>query len=125
MFSMKEGFHLDTIPVLLSILLFTLIIEALVLYKSGFHKILACLVFASLANFSSLISCILFMLLLMALPVDEINPVVIVCSLIALVLLVEFFVLKACSKNFSAARLVLPVLLMNALTLIPAYFILA
>lgn len=86
----------------------------------------ACLVFASLANFLSVVTGSL-LLLQFAKPMvsDPSFPWNIILFFGAQAMLIEFLVLKLCRKDFSPSRLVLPVMFMNLLSLIPLYFLLS
>lgn len=114
------------IPLFLFQLLITVVIESLLLYRFRYHSMLACLVFASLANTISVITGGLLLMQfaepLLASSSFPWNLVLIFC---AQALLVEFIVLKLCRKDFPASRLVIPVLLMNFLSSIPLYFLLS
>lgn len=114
--------NLTVIPLFLFQLLITIVIESLVLYLFRYHKMLACVVFASLAN---TISVVLGGSLLLQFSSSMVNSgsfpwnVLLVFGVQAI--LVEYLVLKACRKDLAASRLVLPVLLMNLLSLVPLY----
>jgi uncharacterized membrane protein (UPF0136 family) len=114
------------IPLFLFQLLITIVIETLVLYKFRYHTMQACLVFASMANFLSVVTGGLLLLEFAAPLLDSPSfPWNLILLFGAQALIVEFFVLKVCRKNFTASRLVLPVLIMNLLSLIPLYFLLS
>ena len=87
---------------------------------------LACLVFASLANTISVVTGGLLLMQLAApllkSPSFPWNLMLIFC---AQAMMVELLVLKLCRKDLPVSRLVLPVLLMNLLSTIPLNFLLS
>lgn len=118
--------NLYVIPLFLFQLLITIVIETLVLYLFKYHKMLACLVFASLANVVSIVVGGLLLLRFSATLVSSSSfPWNIVLLFGAQALITELLVLKACRKDLAATRLLVPVLLMNFLSLIPLYFLLS
>lgn len=113
------------IPLLLIQLLLTVTIDGLVLYRFGYHRLLACLTYSTLVNLISLVSGVLLLLQVSAmLVVDEEVSWKSIALLYSVAALVEYFILRLCNRSFPASRLVLPVLLMNVLSLIPLYFLL-
>ncbi|MBO9632035.1 MAG: hypothetical protein J7578_02880 [Chitinophagaceae bacterium] len=118
--------NLYVIPLFLFQLLITIVIETLVLYLFKYHKMLACLVFASLANVVSVVVGGLVLLRFSSSLVGSPSfPWNVVLLFGAQALITEFLILKACRKELAAKKLLLPVLLMNFLSLIPLYFLLS
>jgi hypothetical protein len=118
--------NLHVIPLFLFQLLVTILVETLVLYLFRYHNLLACLVFASLANLVSI--AVGGLILIQAAPSifdSEAFPWNVLLVFGSQALLIEFLVLKACRKEISAGRVILPVLVMNTLSMIPLYFLLS
>ena len=118
--------ELLVIPLFLFQLLITVVIESLVLYKFRYHTMLACLVFASLANTISVVTGgLLLMQVAAPLLASSSFPWNLMLIFAGQAMLVEFLVLKFCRKDFPASRLLLPVFLMNLFSTIPLYFLLS
>lgn len=125
MLSMFEGIYwLNVIPLFLLQLLLTVTIEGLILYKVGYHSLLASLAYSILAN---LVAVVLTVLCLMALAWarSEIPaPWMMMAIYYAVSVVAELLILRACRREFPLRKLTPAVFVMNMLSQLPLYYFL-
>lgn len=122
---MFEGIYwLNVIPLFLLQLLLTVTIEGLILYKVGYHRLLACLAYSVLANLVSIVLTVLCMMALVWGRSEMPAPWMLMATYYVVSVTTELLILRACRREFPLSKLTPVVFMMNMLSQLPVYYFL-